>query len=112
MIYKYMKRTPLRKKGKVGKINQMINQKIKQFCIDNDIRNCEVKLNGCMNHYVAAAHLHNRHYYRGKNAHLLSDPSNFVMACQYCHKQLDDEMTQEEKQKEFDRVIANRGKVL
>lgn len=110
MIYRNgLKRTPLRKIGKVGRANQMANQKIKQFCTDHNIQGCEVKLPGCTNIFIFPAHLYSRHYLRS-SPDLLSNPDQYVMACEYCHRQLDDNMTQEEKQIEFDRVIASRGK--
>lgn len=104
-----MKRTKLKQQGKIGRINKVANQKIKQFCKDHNIQGCEVKLPGCTNIFIFPAHLYARHYYR-ISPNLLSNPDQFAMACEHCHTQLDDYMTQEEKQAEFDRVIANRGK--
>jgi len=65
--------------------------------IDAVERPCELQLPGCTNLFKTFAHRHSRLWYRGR-MHLLSDKSQSVWACQFCHSKIDaDTELREEK---------------
>ena len=92
-----MKRTPLKKQGKVGKANTMARQLIAGTCENLQLNYCEAKLEGCMGNWpLAPAHLHKRSWYKG-NVELLADYNQWICACQVCHDQMEHnlELTEE-----------------
>lgn len=77
-----MKRTPLRKVGKIGRANIEANRLIRE---QNPPQYCEIRLDGCLGGmYLTIAHRRKRSYYRG-NVELLSDPNEYVVGCVRCH---------------------------
>lgn len=84
-----MRRTPLNKIGKQGRKNTEEYKKIKEYLAANPINYCEAGLPGCLRTmYLQIAHRRRRNdYYSGEYS--LSDPKEWICACQICHAQLD-----------------------
>lgn len=77
-----MKRTPLRKVGKIGRANLEANRLIRE---QNPPQYCEIRLGGCLGGmYLTIAHKHKRAWYKG-DVELLSDPNEYVVGCVHCH---------------------------
>lgn len=95
-----MKRSPLRKIGKIGDINLDARRKIATQCFELGIEYCELNFPGCMHNFgVAPAHKERREFYRAKAfQHLLYDRSHWRVACQWCHSILDDRSKTSKKQ--------------
>lgn len=88
-----MKRTPIRRIGKVGKANLEANRRLKKILPKEY---CEVQLDGCMNNWpLTWAHRHKRSWYKG-DPDLLADLNQVVVACQPCHDKIehDKELTE------------------
>ena len=91
-----MKRTPLKAKrwgiktiGKRGRANREARKRIAQLGAEMNITECEIKLAGCMRTFgLAPAHKHKRDWYNG-DVEKLSDPNEWVGACQYCHDKIE-----------------------
>src|ERR1700744_2351820 len=84
-----MKRTPLRKIGKIGRINIEAREKIAQVAQELGLNYCEIGLQGCLvTSYLAPAHRHKRSWYKG-NLELLADYEQWVAACQNCHAKIE-----------------------
>jgi hypothetical protein len=80
-----MKRTPLKRIGKIGQANIEARKKIAEIAEERGLDYCELGLTGCLGKmYLAPAHKHKRAWYKG-NAELLADPNEWVSACQNCH---------------------------
>ena len=80
-----MKRTRLRKIGKIGKANIEARKRIAEIAEEKGINYCEIKLEGCLGRmYLAPAHKHKRAWYKG-DVDKLSDYNEWVCACVYCH---------------------------
>lgn len=80
-----MKKTPLKRIGKVGKANIKARKIIADICREKNLTQCEMQLEGCLlNWPLAPAHRHKRAWYKG-DADLLSDFKQWVVACQACH---------------------------
>lgn len=92
-----MKRSPLNKVGKIGKINLTANRKLKELFENTDKRSCEIRLDGCMGTFgLSFAHRHKRIWYR-RQPELLSDYSQVVLACAYCHNRIEQDKNLTEK---------------
>ena len=92
-----LKRTPLRKVGKVGNANREARSTIADICEEKGLNFCEIRLDGCMGNWpLAPAHRHKRAWYKG-DAILLADYNQWVVACQICHDQIEHnaELTEE-----------------
>lgn len=91
-----MKRTPLRKVGKIGKANLEANKRIKEELAD--VTFCEISfVDVCLVHiFLTNAHRHKRAWYKG-NVELLSDRKQVIRACVNCHDEIehDAELTEE-----------------
>lgn len=80
-----MKRTRLKKIGRVGRANIESRNKIAEIAEEKGLNYCEIRLGGCLkNLYLAPAHRNKRVWYKG-NAELLADYSQWVAACVNCH---------------------------
>ncbi len=85
---KSMKRTAMKKVGKIGKANIKANKILKDVLAD--INYCEIQFNKdekkpCLgNMYLTNAHRHKRAWYKG-DVDLLSDKKQVVRACVNCH---------------------------
>lgn len=81
-----MKRTPLRKIGKIGEANIEARQRIAAIAEEKGINYCELQVvDNCLRHrYLAPAHRHKRAWYKGDVAKL-SDYQQWVAACVNCH---------------------------
>lgn len=79
-----MRKTPLRKIGKIGEANILARKKIAVIAEEKGLNYCELQLKGCMNWPLAPAHRHKRAWYKG-NAELLAAYEQWVSACQHCH---------------------------
>jgi hypothetical protein len=91
-----MKRTPLKRIGKIGKRNIDANKIIKQRFQEEGIEHCELKLEGCMDWPLQIVHRHKRVYYRDK-PELLYAREETALGCQSCHDKIEDdrELTEE-----------------
>jgi len=93
---KPLKRTPLRRVGKVGRANLQANKKLKDVL--SGIDRCEVRESeDCLDGmYLTNAHRHKRAWYQG-DVELLSDWKQVVKACVNCHDAIehDAELTEE-----------------
>lgn len=84
-----MKRSRIRKIGKIGKANILANKKIKEILQGSEIGNCELQLEGCMQTWpLQVAHRHKRAWYKG-DGEKLSRYSQWVIACQVCHDRIE-----------------------
>jgi hypothetical protein len=82
--------------GKIGKINVKARKEIARIAEEKGITRCEIQYNDrCMGEAHAPAHRHSRTWYRSQ-PELLSDYSEWVGACQYCHSIMDATKAQEE----------------
>lgn len=79
-----MKRTPLRKIGKIGEANIEARKRIATICEEEYLNHCELNFDGCPGWPLAPAHRHKRAWYKG-DVDLLSDYNQWVAACQFCH---------------------------
>lgn len=84
-----MKRTPIKKIGKIGKRNKEANRKIKKMFEELDVRHCELSLENCLFSFLLQfAHRHKRIEYRAY-PELLYHHNQVVLACQSCHQQIE-----------------------
>lgn len=84
-----MKRTPLKRIGKIGNANMQANKLIREILEGKQIGYCELRLAGCLGDFpLQIAHRHQRAWYKG-NVELLAHPKQWVVACQHCHEQID-----------------------
>lgn len=84
-----MKRSPLRKVGKIGDINLDARRKIATQCFELGIEYCEINFPGCMNNFgVAPAHRHKRVFYINKPG-LLEDRSEWLVLDVRCHDMIE-----------------------
>lgn len=91
-----MKRTPLKRStkrinpiGKRGRANIAARRIISEIGAFLNITECEIKLEGCMRTFgLAPAHKHKRDWYNG-DVEKLSDPKEWVGACQHCHDKIE-----------------------
>lgn len=91
-----MKRTPLKKIGKIGNANKEARKKIATTAEELGLNYCEIGLQGCLvTSFLAPAHLHRRSWYKG-DIELLADYSQWVSCCVNCHDKLevDKELTE------------------
>lgn len=80
-----MRRTGIKKIGKIGKINIEARNKIAEIAEEKGLSFCEINLEGCLGRmYLAPAHKHKRSWYKG-NVELLADFNQWVCACVSCH---------------------------
>ena len=95
-----LKRSGLRKIGKVGEANRASRKIIADICEDKGLNYCEIRFNKdvqCMGSWpLAPAHLHKRAWYKGDVA-LLADYSQWVVACQVCHDRMENDADLTEK---------------
>ena len=90
-----LKRTPLNRIGKIGKINLEANQKIKEIWEREGIDRCEIKLPGCLGNWTLQnCHKHKRSWYIDC-PELLYSFKEVVRGCQNCHDKI-----------EYDRVLT------
>ena len=94
-----LKRTTMKKVGKVGKANTEARKIIAEICEEKGLNYCEIRFNKdvtCLGSWpLAPAHLHKRAWYKG-NVELLADFNQWVVACQVCHDRIehDKELTE------------------
>ena len=80
-----MKRSPLKRIGKVGEANIKSRRMIAEICESLNLSRCEIRLGGCLISWpLAPAHRHKRIFYKG-DADRLADYRQWVCACQRCH---------------------------
>lgn len=81
-----MKRTALRKVGKIGEANKEARKRIAAIAEEKGLNYCELNLPDiCTRRWpLAPAHRHKRAWYKG-NVELLSDFNQWIAACQSCH---------------------------
>jgi len=102
-----MKRTPLKRIGKRGRINIAANRILYKLYAGLGITRCELGLKGCTGGmYLHIAHRHKRWWYINR-PELLSVFNQTIVACDSCHAQI--ESDSEKTKKEFMRL---RGKEL
>lgn len=84
-----IKRTPLRRIGRRGKINIEANKKLREIYADKGITRCEVGLEGCSGGlFCAFAHRHRRVFYKNR-PELLSSFNQTIWSCSNCHSKID-----------------------
>ena len=83
-----MKRTPLKRIGKIRRANIRANKKLRGRYEITNIRHCEIKLADCTNFPLNFCHRHNRSWYKGKVG-LLSSYNQTIIGCQNCHAKMD-----------------------
>lgn len=92
-----MKKTPIKKIGKIGKRNLEANKKLKKMFEDLDVRWCEVSLENCLfSFYLQFAHRHKRIDYRQYPEYLYHH-NQVVLACQSCHSKIENNRELTEK---------------
>ena len=81
-----MKRTALRKVGKIGEANKEARKRIAVIAQEKGLNYCELDLpDMCTKTWpLAPAHRHKRAWYKG-DVELLSDYKQWLAACQSCH---------------------------
>jgi hypothetical protein len=106
-----MKRTPIKKTGKIGRINREANRRLKVIYMKKGITCCEVNLPGCL--FTWARSWHHRYprqdyYDRDREKHIanLADFKSTLLVCNNCHKQL--QQDKELSEQYFDRVMEDR----
>lgn len=78
-----MKRTALKRVGKVGRANKEANLRLRELL--GHVVRCEMYLPGCLRTWpLQFAHRHKRAYYKG-DVEKLSNIKQVVVACQSCH---------------------------
>ena len=82
---KAMKRTPLKRMGKIGKRNVNANRKLKDLFVSKGITQCEM----CGSTFALSfAHRHKRIWYR-EFPELLSDFNQVLLLCVPCHEKIE-----------------------
>jgi len=85
-----MKKTPLKKIGKIGRRNIDANKLLKLIFNDYGINRCELNFKGCTpGIFLGFCHREKREYYR-KFPELLHNFKHVILGCQNCHSILDD----------------------
>lgn len=80
-----MKRTPIKKIGKVGKANIEARKRIAEIAEEKNLNYCELGFTGCTHTlFLAPAHRHKRAWYKG-DVDLLADYNQWICACTNCH---------------------------
>ena len=82
-----MKRTPLKKIGKIGRINQKVFHKARQTLIDNEKSTCEIRIPGkCTGYADTVAHRRKRNDYKGHPDYpaIMWDFKQIACACLRC----------------------------
>ena len=84
-----MKKTPIKRVGRVGKANIKANKLIRAQAQGLGLSFCEINFKECLRTFpLAPAHRHKRHWYKGQ-AEKLADIRQWVIACQYCHDKIE-----------------------
>ena len=92
-----MKRSPLKRIGKIGKRNIEANKRIAEMWKEKGIYYCEVHLPGCLKNWpLQNCHKNKRDYYYSKPEKLY-DYNEVVRACQNCHNLLEHDKKLTEK---------------
>lgn len=92
-----MKRTPLKKIGKIGVANKEARKRIAEIAEEKGLVNCEIRMGGCFNWMaLAPAHRYKRSWYKG-DVDKLSDYNEWVAVCVHCHNliEIDPALTKE-----------------
>lgn len=80
-----MKRTPLRRTGKIGEANHLARLRIATIAEEKGLNYCELQLDNCTRTWpLAPAHRHKRAWYKG-SIEKLAAFEQWVSACQNCH---------------------------
>ena len=96
-IKKVKIRKPIRKIGKIGKINIQANKILKQkYSLLIDLPACEIGKSFCWHVTHGFAHRHSRVDYRNKT-HMLSSFNQTLKACNPCHGWLDSHEIEKEE---------------
>lgn len=70
-------------------INRQANEKMKAYCQEHKITQCELSLSGCVPWlWLGFAHRHKRRYYYGQER-WLHHPNQFLLACGKCHEKIE-----------------------
>lgn len=89
------------KVGKIGKLNQSANKKLKAIFEEKGITRCEIGFNSCLGSgWLSFCHKHPREWYRS-NLSLLSDFNEVLLGCINCHTELDDRSCTTEEEKDL-----------
>jgi hypothetical protein len=94
-----LKRTPIRKVGKIGKANLKANKIIRE---QEKPQYCELSFPDCTRGlFLTIAHRHKRVWYKG-DPELLADKNQWIVACVNCHDKI--EHNQELTEKVFNNL--------
>ena len=86
-----MKKTPLKRIGKVGEANLKANRILARRWKELGVVSCEICLPGCTVTWpLQNVHRHKRAFYRG-NYVLLSAYEQVVRGCQSCHETIEND---------------------
>lgn len=83
-----MKRTPLKRIGKIGRINQKVFHKARQVLMDHEKYTCEIRIPGkCTRWADTIAHRHKRDDYKGHPDYpdIMWDFKQIAWSCLRCH---------------------------
>ena len=84
-----MKKTYLKRIGKIGKRNISANKKIKELFTEKRIYECEIGLENCLkNIFLQRVHRHKRSFYYSR-PELLYDIKEVALGCQSCHDKIE-----------------------
>jgi len=92
-----MKKTPLKRIGKVGEANLKANRILARRWKELGVEACEIGLPGCTITWpLQNVHRHKRYWYHG-DYRLLSSYWQVVRGCQHCHETIenDENLTEE-----------------
>ena len=82
-----MKRTRIRRIGKVGRANLEANKRLKELFQGKT--HCEIRLSSCLGTWpLQRCHRHKRAWYKG-DVEKLSDYKQVVIGCQNCHEKIE-----------------------
>src|SRR3990167_10435003 len=94
--------------GKQGKINQRANRILAKYWQENNITECEIKLEGCLRNWLLQnCHRNKRIFYKENPEIKLWDTEQVVRACQCCHNLVENNTILREKC--FNKSLRNRN---
>ncbi len=93
-----MRRTPLKRIGKIGKRNIEANKIIHKRFQEEGIEHCELRLEGCMDWPLQIVHRHKRDWYKVSGREkLLYAREETALGCQHCHDKIEHDRELTEK---------------
>ena len=84
-----MERTPLKRIGRIGRINMAANKKLYKIYAEKGIDSCEAKLDGCMGSFSLSFHHRKKRVEYYKCPEKLAWLSETIRVCPACHELLE-----------------------